>query len=212
MVTSQRQAVQFGITQEELDQAIAVRREMLKQVAATGRTGSSAGLAEAYAANLDSDPPFVSPKDMLALFEEQVPTVKLAEVNAALRARFADTPTLIYRGSEPPAGGVKALEAAYASAKAKPVTAYAHGCGEAVAVHEFRHARGGGGAQADRRSRRYAGALREWREADGEADAVPQGPDRACACGWGGRIGMPSERIDASDMGCRSGRRAGSAS
>ncbi|MDP3737412.1 MAG: insulinase family protein [Hyphomonadaceae bacterium] len=201
LVTSQRQAVQYGVTQAELDHAITVRREMMKQMAATGRTGGSAGMAEAYAANLDSDPLFMSPKDMLALFEEQVKTVKLAEVNTALRARFTDTPTLIYRGSEQPKGGEAALKAAYASAKAKPVTAYAMAAVKPWPYTNF----GTPGKVAERKEVADLGITFVRFENGVRLTVKPttyQKDDVLVRVRMGlGRIGMPRDRIDASDMG-----------
>ena len=58
------------------------------------------------------------------LMLEQAPTITLAEVNAALKTRFKDTPTLIYSGSAAPAGGEQGLRDALTRALAAPVKPY----------------------------------------------------------------------------------------
>ncbi len=124
--------------------------------------------------------PFISLQQSYELFQELAPTIKLAEVNAALKARFVGEPDLIYRGAEQPKGGEAGIRAAYKKAMAAPVTAYKPDAVKAVALHRLRHAWRRGRAQADPRPQRHAGAVREWREADDQADADQQGPHQ-CA-------------------------------
>ncbi len=124
MVKIQKQAVEYGISQAELDRAIALRLDNAKQAASTGRTGQSAQLAESRARSIVADPIYMSARDSAALLEQQIKTVTLDEVNAALRARFTDTPILIYRGPKPPDGGEAALRATFAKAMAAPVQPY----------------------------------------------------------------------------------------
>jgi hypothetical protein len=71
-----------------------------------------------------ADLPFVSLQQGYALLLEQAPTITLAEVNASLKTRFRDKPDLLYRGSTPPPGGEAALRAAFNKAWTAPVTAY----------------------------------------------------------------------------------------
>src|SRR5262249_10784683 len=68
--------------------------------------------------------PFVSLQQNYALLAEQAPTITLDEVNAVLRGRFKDTPTLVYSGSAPPPGGEAGLRAALKKANAEPVKPY----------------------------------------------------------------------------------------
>ena len=108
MVKAHRQAIEFGVTQEELDRQISLRLDASKREAERGRTGTSVSLVESALDYIDADVPFVSLQQSYALLVEQVPTITLAEVNAALKARFTDKPMLTYRGSEPPKGGEQA--------------------------------------------------------------------------------------------------------
>lgn len=124
MVTAHRQAVQYGVTQEELDRQRGLVLDATKREAERGRTGTSVSQVETAASYVSSDIPFVSLQQNYALIVEQLPTITVAEINAALKARFKDTPMLIYSGSAPPAGGEAALRAAYNAALAAPVKPY----------------------------------------------------------------------------------------
>lgn len=124
MVTAHRQALQYGITQEELDRQRTLILEATKREADRGRTGTSVAQIENAIEYVTNDVPFVSLQQHYALMLEQLPTVTLAEVNAALKARFVGQPTLIYRGSKPPAGGEQGLRAAFNKAMTAPVKPY----------------------------------------------------------------------------------------
>jgi zinc protease len=124
MVTAHRQAVEYGITQEELDRQRTLFLDASKREAERGRTGTSPAQVESAADYVAADIPFVSLQQNHALMVEQAPTITLAEVNAALKARFKDTPVLIYSGSAPPAGGEQGLRDALKRAMAAPVKAY----------------------------------------------------------------------------------------
>jgi zinc protease len=104
MVKAHRQAVEYGVTQEELDRQISLRIDAVKREAERGRTGTSVSQIETAIDYIDADVPFVSLQQSYALLLEQAPTITLAEVNAALKARFTDTPMMTYRGSAPRAG------------------------------------------------------------------------------------------------------------
>ncbi len=201
MVLAQRQAVELGITQEELDRVISLRLEAARQAAATGRTGTSGSMADALAMQLNSDPVFVSPQDSLDLLEQQLKTVTLKEVNVALRARFVDTPSLVYRGSADPKGGVEALRAAYTAAMTKPASAYAV---SAIKPWPYRNF-GAPGKVASRLDIEDLGVTFV-RFDNGVRLTVKPGSVRKddvlvrVRLGFG-RLGMPRDRIDASDMG-----------
>ncbi len=124
MVKAHRQAVEFGISQEELDTQRSLVIDATRREAERGRTGTSVAQVEIAADMVASDVPFVSLQQAYALLLEQAPTITLAEVNASLKARFSQTPDLLYRGSAPPPGGEAALRAAFRSAMAAPVAAY----------------------------------------------------------------------------------------
>lgn len=124
MVTAHRQAVQYGITQEELDRMRALFLDASRREAERGRTGTSVAQVETAADLVAADIPFVSLQQSYALMLEQAPTITLAEVNAALKARFKDAPTLVYSGSAAPAGGEQGLRDALKRAMAAPVKPY----------------------------------------------------------------------------------------
>ena len=124
MVSAHRQAVEYGITQEELDRQRTLFLDASKREAERGRTGTSPSQVETAADLVAADVPFVSLQQSYQLMAEQAPTITLAEVNAALKSRFKDTPVLIYSGSTPPAGGEQGLRDALKRAMAAPVKAY----------------------------------------------------------------------------------------
>lgn len=124
MVTAHRQAVEYGITQEELDRQRALFIDASRREAERGRTGTSVAQVETAADLVSADIPFTSLQQSHALMLEQAPTITLAEVNAALKARFKDTPTLIYSGSAEPAGGEQGLRDALKRAMAASIKPY----------------------------------------------------------------------------------------
>lgn len=201
MAAAQKQAVQFGITQAELDHVISLRLDAARQAATTGRTGASGAMADGLAMQLNSDPVFVSPQDSLNLLEEQAKTVTLKEVNAALRARFKDTPSLVYRGSAEPSGGTEALRAFYAKALAAPAAAYAATATKPWPYKNF----GAPGKVASRLEIEDLGATFVRFENGVRLTVKPSATrkdDVLVRVRLGrGRLGMPRDRIDASDMG-----------
>jgi len=124
MVKAHRQAVDYGITQAELDEQLQLVIDATKREAERGRTGTSVAQVEIAADMVSSEVPFVSLQQSYGLLLEQAPTIKLAEVNAALKARFREAPSLLYSGSAPPPGGEPALRDAFTKAMAAPVSAY----------------------------------------------------------------------------------------
>ncbi len=124
MITAHRQALQYGITQEELDRQRTLGLDAAKREADRGRTGTSVSQIETAIDYVTNDVPFVSLQQHYALLLEQLPTVTLAEINAALKARFQGEPTLVYRGSKAPAGGEAGLRTALKKAMAEPVKPY----------------------------------------------------------------------------------------
>jgi len=201
MVTAQRQAVTFGITLEELDREKQLRLEDARQQVAARRNGSSPGEAESIVGQLLLDPVFVSPEDGLAILEEQLKTVTLEEVNAALRQRFKGEPTLIYRGPKGAGASETVMRAAYGKAMAAPVAAYAMDAVKPWPYADF----GAVGKVAERREVadlgvtfvKFANGVRL------TVKPMPAMEDQVFAqvrLGLG-RLGMPRDRLDASDMG-----------
>ena len=124
MVASYRQAAQYGVTQEELDRQRTLVLDATRREAERGRTGTSVAQVEAAAEYVTSDVPFMSLQQSYALLLEQTPTITLAEVNASLKARLKDKPTLVFTGSAAPAGGEEGLRTAFRAALAAPVKPY----------------------------------------------------------------------------------------
>ena len=201
MISAQRQAVTFGITQEELDREKELRLVDARQQVAAGRSGSSPGEAESIVSQLLLDPVFVSPEDSLAILEEQLKTVTLEEVNAAIRQRFKGEPTLVYRGPKGPGASEAAMRAAFDTAMAAPVTAYAMDPVKPWPYADF----GPAGKVAERREVadlgvtfvKFANGVRL------TVKPLPSMKDQVFAqarLGLG-RLGMPRDGLDASDMG-----------
>lgn len=124
MVTAHRQALQYGITQEELDRQRTLTLDAAKREAERGRTGTSVSQVETAIDYVTNDIPIISLQQNYALLLEELPTITLADMNTALKARFQGEPSLIYRGSVPPAGGEAGLRAALKKAMSEPVKPY----------------------------------------------------------------------------------------
>ncbi len=201
MVKAHRQALEYGVTQAELDRIKDLRLDAMRQAAAQGRTGSSPAIAEATANSLVSDPVFVSAEDTLAILEQQLPTITVEEVNAMLRSRFSGSPTLVYRGPRAPEGGEAGLRAALAAAMAAPVAPYAAEAVKAWPYSDF----GPAGKVAERREVKDLGVTMVTFENGVRLTVKPFTARKdqihvQVRLGLG-RLGMPRDRIDASDMG-----------
>lgn len=114
-----RRALEYGFTQAELDEQIAEYRQARETaVERAGTRKTFAGFEYNYAqAILDAfaqDRVFTSPETDLALFEEAVAELTLAEVEAAFREAWQDgeEPAIYFVSSEYPAGGENTIAAA----------------------------------------------------------------------------------------------------
>lgn len=201
MVKAHRQAVLFGVTQEELDQQISLRLEASKREAERGRTGTSVSLVETALDYVSADVPFISLQQSYQLLQEAVPTIKLADVNAALKARFAGEPDIIYRGAEAPKGGEAAIRDAFRKAMAAPVKPYKPDAVKPWPYTDF----GPPGVVAERKliSDLNVTLVRFENGVKLTVKPMPTNKDLITVrvrMGWG-RLQMPSNVIDASDMG-----------
>ena len=201
MMKAHRQAVEFGVTQEELDRQIALRLDASKREAERGRTGTSVSLVETALDYIDADVPFISLQQAYALMVEQSPTITLAEVNAALKARFTDKPMLTYRGSEQPKGGEQALRNAFATAMTAKVSAYKPDAIKPWPYSDF----GKPGAVASREFVSDLNVTKVVYENGVKLTIKPLPTNKdlisvRVRMGWG-RLQMPMDVIDASDMG-----------
>lgn len=153
LVTAQRQIATQGITQVELDRAIAARRLALQNRVAETASRQTLDLTDLLLSYALSDALILPPADNLALFEEVVKAVKPDQVNAALRANFEGTPTIFYYAAAEPPGGQAALTQAVARATTAPLANYA-----AAALKPWTHTDfGRPGKVAERRERKDLG-------------------------------------------------------
>lgn len=126
LIRTQRQALQFGLRQDELDRAITVFRTSLQSAVAANGTRRSPNIANSLINVASSRGIYTSAATDLALFEEIVAGLKLETVNAALRSRFTgDGPLVMVAGPSPVEGGEAAVNTKLAQALATPVTALA---------------------------------------------------------------------------------------
>lgn len=201
MVKAHRQALEYGVTQEELDRQMQLRLDATKREAERGRTGTSVSQIETALDMIDADVPFISLQQQYQLLLEQAPTITLAEVNAALKARFTDTPMLTYRGAAPPPGGEEALRAAFKAALAAPVTAYKPDAVKPWPYTDF----GKPGVVASRETVADLNVTKVVYENGVKLTIKPLPTNKdlisvRVRMGWG-RLQMPINVIDASDMG-----------
>jgi zinc protease len=118
----ERRAVQYGVTQAELDREIAEWRATLQTAAAQAPTRKTPQLANDIVSTLDDDDVVTSPAEDLALFEQEVKGLKAETVNATLKQMFSGSGPLVFMSSpEPVDGGDAALSQAFKLAEAAPV-------------------------------------------------------------------------------------------
>lgn len=201
MVKAQHQAVTYGVTQEELDRQISLRLDASKREAERGRTGTSVSLIETALDYVAADVPFLSLQQQYQLLQEAAPTITLDEVNKALKARFVGVPDLIYRGAEQPKGGEAAIRAAYKKAMAEPVKPYKLDAVKPWPYTDF----GTPGVVAERKLVPDLNVTLVRFENGVKLTIKPMPTNKdlisvRVRMGWG-RLQMPMNVIDASDMG-----------
>jgi zinc protease len=201
MTTALRQARQFGITQVEMGRVIAARREALRRAVAAGSNGTTDDLADEAAMVASANQSFQSPEQELAQFEEMSRTLTLAEVNASLRTRAQGEPTITYFAPEALPGGAAVLKAAYDAAKTAPIAAYPVPEVKPWPYTDF----GTAGRVAERREDRELGVTMVRFENNVRLTIKPttnRRNDLAVRMRVGrGRLDMPLDRMDATDMG-----------
>ncbi len=122
--TLRRQAVEFGVHQNEVDEIIAegrTGREAAVAGASTRRSPALAGAIEGAAANNNV---FTSPAQSLELFDTALKGLTAAEVSASLKDVFTGNGPLMFVATPKPIeGGEAAVMAALARAQAAPIAA-----------------------------------------------------------------------------------------
>ncbi len=120
----QRRLVQFGVTQAELDREIVEQRTALERAAAAAATRQTPQLANGIVRTLEDDSVFTSPALDLETFNTDTRGLTAEAVNVEVRALFAGAGPLIFASSPTPIpGGAAAIQTAYQTALAQPVTA-----------------------------------------------------------------------------------------
>ena len=119
-----RQALQFGVRQDEIDRQVTEARTGLQNAVQGAATRRSPQLANGLVGAAEGDSVFTSPVQRQAEFEQSVKGLTVAQVNAALKAAFVgDGPLLVFTGPKAVEGGNAALTAALRDAETTPVTA-----------------------------------------------------------------------------------------
>lgn len=146
---AQRQAVQYGVRQDEVDREITELRAAYTQAAAAAATRRSTAIASQLVESVDEGDVYTSPADDLTLFEQAVKGLKASEVSAALAQSFkGQGPNLFMASPKPVEGGEAAVAAAYAKSRAVKVQPAAVVAARAWPYQSF----GPPGQVADRRT------------------------------------------------------------
>lgn len=123
---ARRQAVEFGVRQDELNREITEMRTSRQNAVARADTRRTPQLAGGLQGAAGGNIVFTTPQASLEQFEAAVKDVKVEDINAILRATFVGQgPVVFMSTAKPVAGGEAALLAAVREAEAAPVTALA---------------------------------------------------------------------------------------
>ena len=123
-ITAVRRVDQFGVTSDEVVQAIGEVRGQLQYVLANIEALPSSTLADLLADNVDKGDVFDSPAHALASAEATFKVLTAQEVNTVLRDWMRGHGPLLFLSSPAPVkGGNAALSAALAATEAAPLTA-----------------------------------------------------------------------------------------
>ena len=121
-VTMQRQALQYGFSQGEVDREVTEAGVRLKTAAEGASTRRTPSLAEELIQSVEEQEVDTSPAEDLRLYEQFTHGLTAAEVNAALRGAFqGQGPIVSLATPEPVQGGEAALGDVFRAAEAAPV-------------------------------------------------------------------------------------------
>jgi zinc protease len=120
--TTRRQALQYGLTQAEVDREAEAMRVRYQAAAAAASTRQSSSLAAALLQSAESGEVFSSPEQNLAVVESTLKGVTADQVTAALRGAFKGSGPLVFV-AHPMAmdGGQAGVARIFAEIEAKPV-------------------------------------------------------------------------------------------
>lgn len=120
---AERQIVQYGVTPEELAQAIKDQEVSFQTAAQSATTRTSTAIAEDMLSNVSQQGVITSPAEDLVLFEAAKPKLSLVAVNGALKHIFSGTGPLVVVTSAPVKGlDDSTLAKAFAADEAAPLT------------------------------------------------------------------------------------------
>ena len=118
-----RQAVEFGLHQNEVDEAITEGRTGREAAVAGASTRRSPGLAGALEGAAANNNVFISPVHSLEMYNALLKDLTAAEVSAALKTLFTGNGPLVFVSTPKPIeGGEATVMAALARAQAAPIT------------------------------------------------------------------------------------------
>jgi zinc protease len=123
-VAAQRQALTFGLRQDEVDREVTELRVRFRNGVAGASTRRTPDLANDIVRNLDEDGVQTSPQQDLATFEQAVKGLTAAEATQSLRQAFTGQgPLLAMATPLAPAGGEVEVASAFAAAETAPLVA-----------------------------------------------------------------------------------------
>jgi zinc protease len=121
-LTMFRQYLTYGVTQDELDVALAAHETEMLNGVNTAKTRPSTSLARVILSTLSDDAVFTAPAGDYAYFEQIKPRLTLNEINSKIKATdLGDGPMIIREGETVSDFDGPALEATYKAAMAEPV-------------------------------------------------------------------------------------------
>ncbi len=123
-IDAQRQALSFGLRQDEIDREVTELRVRFRNAVAGASTRRTPDLANDIVRNLDEDGVQTSPQQDQITFETAVKGLTAAQATEMLRHAFTGQgPLLAMATPQAPAGGEAEVAAAFAAAEAAPIVA-----------------------------------------------------------------------------------------
>src|SRR5262249_15944837 len=118
-----REAVQNGVSQDEVDRVVAQYRTFFESTNAAADTTPSSQVIGNLLRSVDEKTVFTSPQNDLDLYNKAVATLTADKVNAPLRDFFKGDPQIFISSATPFPGGEAAIAAALADERKVPIGA-----------------------------------------------------------------------------------------
>jgi zinc protease len=117
-----RQYLTYGVTQDELDVALAAHETEMLNAVSTAKTRPNTNITRLILSTLSNDAVFTAPAGDYAFFEQIKPRLTLNEINSKIKAiDLGDGPMIIREGETVKDFDGPALEATYKAVMAEPV-------------------------------------------------------------------------------------------